>query len=413
MLFKRKILRTIVLASAILAFIMPVYSQDMFVFEGKRKQQSIAFKKSRGLMVLQMFINNKGPFNFILDTGVGSLIITDTTLHQSLDLKHLRKVEINGLGEKEPLIAYITPFLRLQIGNAIYKSTSAAILKNDVFNLSAYFGMSIHGLIGYDFFKSFIVKINYDAGILKVYKHRKSRLFKLTEPIPINLINNKPYIQAKVTTQQGAVLPLQLLVDNGSGVALSLESFDDHPFQLPKKIIPANLGVGLSGNITGFKGRVNKLRIADYSFKNLVTAFPRFEDVGSKTKSITRNGSLGSPIFTRFKILFDYQQKQMYLISLRKYNRSFDQDKSGLELITTGENFKRYHISRVDEGSAGAELGMLPGDEIISVNFTKTTKLSLEEITKIFSGGEGKNVFLEIGRGTEISFGVLKLKKMI
>lgn len=413
MLFKRKNLRTIGLTLAILAFSVPVYSQEMFVFEGARKQQNIAFKKSRGLLVLQMFVNNKGPFNFILDTGVGSLIITDTTLHQSLNLKYLRKVEITGLGEKEPLVAYTTPFLRLQIGKAVYKSTAATILKNDVFNLSAYFGMPIHGLIGYEFFKSFIVKINYEAGILKVYKHKKPRLAKLCKSIPIKLINNKPYIEAKVTTQQGDVLPLQLLVDNGSGVALSLESFDNQPIQLPQKNIPASLGVGLSGNITGFKGRISELKIADYSFTNLVTAFPRFEDVGSKTIAVERNGSIGSPVFTRFKILLDYQQGQMYLMPLRKYNRRFDQDKTGLELVTTGEDFTHYHVSRVDVGSAAADFGMLPGDEILSVNFIKASKLSLEEITKIFCSNEGRNVFLEIGRGTEVILGVLKLKKMI
>lgn len=413
MLSKRKTVRTIVLALAISAFTMPVYSQDMFSFEGKRQQQLIGFKKSRGLIILQMTVNNKGPFNFILDTGVGPLIITDTTLHQVLDLKYLRKVEISGLGERDPVVAYTTPFLRLQIGTAVYKSASGTILKNDVFNLSAYFGMPIHGLIGYDFFKSFIVKINYEAGILKIYKHRKSRLFKLVRPTPITLINNKPYLQAKVTTQQGNVFPLKLLIDNGSGIALSLESFGEQPFKLPNKFIPASLGVGLSGNITGFKGRVSKLLIADYNFNDLVTAFPRFEDVGSKTLSITRNGSIGSPIFNRFKILFDYQRNQVFLKPLRKFNRPFDQDKSGLEINITGENYKRYHISRVDEGSAGADLGILPGDEILSVNFTRSSKLTLEEIIKIFCGEEGKTVFLEVARGEEITFKALKLKKAI
>ncbi len=413
MFYNLKPKQIIFILCLILAFTMPVYGQEGFVFEGKRNKEVLAFTKSRGLIILPMYINGKGPFNFILDTGVGSLIITDAKLKDSLNLKYLRKIEIDGLGENDQLVGYSTPFLKLKVGNAIFESASAAVLTSEDFNLSGYFGMPIHGLLGYDFFNSFIVKINYDAGLLKIFTKEKRRLFKNGAKIPLSIIDKKPIIMASVVTDRGKKLSLKLLIDSGSGHPLSLESFENKPIDLPNDFVNANLGVGLNGNIKGLKGRVKKLSVGRFSLDNVLTSFPYFEDVGAKVKINTRNGSIGNPFLSKFKIVFDYQKNHVFLKPLKSFKKPFNYDKSGLELITVGENFDRYIVGKVEPGSAGDEFGILIGDELLEINFNKVSELGIREVIKTLSSEAGRTLFIEIARGDKLVVGILTLKKRI
>lgn len=403
----------ILLFCCVFAFIVPVFSQDQFELIGNRKREVIGFKKSRGLIVVPMYINKKGPFNFILDTGVGNVIITNPRLKDSLNLQFLRKIEINGLGEKEDILAYSTPYLNLKIGNTQFKSAAVAVLANDVFNLSGYAGLPIDGLVGYDFFNSFIVQINYEAGVLKVYNNKDSKLYKKGTKISIEIKEKKPYLSATATTDQGEKLPLELLIDTGSGHPISLESYNNKAFPLPNKFVIANLGVGLGGSIRGFQGRINELKIGKFHFNNIVSSFPYYEDVAAKNTSVSRNGSLGNPIFRKFNVLFDYKSNAIYLKALSNYIEPFEYDMSGMDLVAAGNEYNRYVVTRVERQSAADEFGLEIGDEIIGINFNPAAKMSLEEIIKILSSKEGRTLFVEVKRGEESFGGVLTLKKRI
>lgn len=409
----KKSLHKILLLLAISAFTMPVWAQGHFVFDGKRKQETLVFKKSRGLIILPLYINGKGPFNFILDTGVGPLVITDAHLKDSLQLKYIRKIEINGLGEQDNLTAYSTSFLELKVGSATFNGASAAILDSDIFNLSGYLGMPIHGLLGYDFFSSFIVKINYQASVLKIFSTDRARLYRKGAKFPLVMINKKPFIDASVETDEGKKLWLRLLIDSGSGHPVSLESFNNQPFDLPKHFVDANLGVGLNGNIRGFYGRINTLNIGKFKLGDVLCSFPFFEDVGAKADPDTRNGSIGNPLLSKFSVVFDYQKGHVFLKPLANLKNPFDYDKSGMEIVAGGKNFDRYMVNRVEPQSAADDFGILPGDEILAINFKKTSAMSMAEIIKILSSEDRRTLFIEIARGDEFIAGILKLKKRI
>jgi hypothetical protein len=50
----------------------------------------------------------KGPFNFILDTGVGLMLITEPKMIDSINIKSSRTIKISGLGEKTDFEALVT-----------------------------------------------------------------------------------------------------------------------------------------------------------------------------------------------------------------------------------------------------------------------------------------------------------------
>ena len=393
--------------------IEPVFSQNTFEFAGKRKKEQISFKAVRGLVVVPMYINHKGPFNFILDTGVGITIITDPHLKDSLNLKYLRKIELGGLGDKIELTAYTTPFLNLRIGSTEAKSCAAAILDDDILNLSNYAGMPIHGLIGYDFFKSFKVRINYNSQFLKIYQNSLPKLINKGNKIELQIEGNKPYMNISISNAKHQEIPLKMLVDTGSGNPICLETYQKNTFPLPDKFVTANLGVGLSGNIRGYKGRINQLKIGKYLLDSVIAAFPYYEDVGAKITSVNRNGSIGNTLLKKFDVLFDYQNSCMYLKGNNTLKEPFEFDMSGMELTSSGKNFDSFFVNRIERGSPADNLGIKIGDQLLRINFNSTDKLSLDEIIKLLSSRNGRNLYLEMLRNNEVYVSVLTLKRRI
>ena len=103
----------------------------------------------RDLIVIHLDINDKGPFNFILDTGVGLMLITDPGLVDSINVQNKRTLKMSSLGEGADIEAYVTSALRIDIPGLISYDVGAAILKKDLLGLSNYAGIPISGLLGY------------------------------------------------------------------------------------------------------------------------------------------------------------------------------------------------------------------------------------------------------------------------
>src|SRR6266567_260371 len=79
-----------------------------FDITGHRKRVNIPFRMVRNMVVIKLKINGKGPFNFIMDTGVGLMIITDPKLIDSVNIQGKRILKLSGCGEGEAYDAYIT-----------------------------------------------------------------------------------------------------------------------------------------------------------------------------------------------------------------------------------------------------------------------------------------------------------------
>lgn len=402
----------LLLMTAVISLAPMGANAQQFSFAGKRNKDAINFTVVRNLVIIPLYINGKGPFNFILDTGVGPMIITDTTLIKSLDLKNLRPIKINGLGKGLEIDAFLSGDISAKIGKATISNMPAAILKEDIFGLSSYVGTRIYGLLGHSFFSSFIVELKYSNKRL-LFSMPGTKKKMRGEKIPLQIINNKPYINLDIETARLGKITVKMIVDNGASHAISLETYKDEPFPAPSNAIKANLGVGLSGPISGSIGRIPSVHLGSFSMKDVVTSYPVHSDVAAKTYLQGRNGNLGADILNRFNIIFDYADEAMYIRQNQYYKRPFEHDMSGIEFFMEEIDKKRFFISRVEPNSPAEQSGLLPEDEILTINFVRTSKLSLNDITRIFRSEDGKPVFISVYRNGSVLIRLIKLKKRI
>lgn len=383
-----------------------------FDLDYHKKKVTIPFRLVRSLMVIKLSINHKGPFNFILDTGVGLMIITDPKLADSIYIPNKRTLKIPGLGEGEDAEAYVTSPLDVEIPGLVSYDVAAAILKKDLFSLSGYAGMPIHGLIGYEFFNNLAVRINVPDSSLTVWRPKDLKVFRKGVPIPITIEDRKPYVETWVKLQSGENIKTKLIIDLGAGHPLSLETVVKR-YGLPQKFIAsANLGIGLNGPINGYIGRIESLELGKFKIKQVIASFPDANN-NQNTLSVPRDGNLGIGTLKRFSVILDYTHNTMYLKAGSNFKDPFEHDMSGLEYYAAGDNFDRIIINRVEPGSAADEVGLERDDEIVAINFKPVSKMTLEEIDEIFKSRNDRSLLLDVYHDKKLDKVVLTLKRRI
>ncbi|WP_316802337.1 aspartyl protease family protein [Pedobacter nototheniae] len=392
-----------------LFFFSNTQAQD-FSFPKNRTRESLSFKSIKNLIVIPLFINGKGPYNFVLDTGVGPMIITDPTILDSLNFASMRKIKVSGLGV-ETVEAYVSQSINAKIGNATVSRIPTAILKEDLFNLSGHLGLKVYGIIGFSFFNSFVVDIRYSESRI-IFYDPDAKIKYRGNKIPIEIESQKPYVMAAVDLPTGKV-NARFLMDTGASHALSMEMLNGGEFPLPAKKIKANLGMTLSGQIKGYVGRIKEFYLGNYKFKNVIAGFPDFQSISQKIDLSSRNGNLGADVLRKFDIQFNYQEKFICIKPNSYSKQPFEHDMAGMVVYLDQKEYKRVLIGDIDENSPAERSGLCPDDEILSLNFRPMDQYSLNELTELFKSKTDRNLILEIYRDGKIFYKVLKLEQRI
>lgn len=145
-------------------------AQDQFYINNNSDKYVLSFKMVNNLMVIPVEVNGK-KLSFLLDTGVSNTVILNIKVVDSLKLKNIEKIKIQGLGVGEFVDAIKSTNNNIIVGkNITNKNHKIYLILEGGINLSNRIGEEIHGIIGGDLFKDFIIKINYSTKQITFYK---------------------------------------------------------------------------------------------------------------------------------------------------------------------------------------------------------------------------------------------------
>lgn len=431
----------------IFILLLPIVSnsQNGFEFDTSKSKIKIPFQLINNLIIINIELNGV-KLNFLLDTGVENTVLFSLEETDTVAFEKVEKVKIRGLGVGNSIDALLSKDNFIRIKDFVDKKHAVYIVLDQDVNFSSLLGIPVHGIIGYEFFKKYLVEVNYQNKKIVVYKTgfelSKKELNKYSQ-IPITLELEKPYILTKVSLNNSE-LETKLLIDTGSSDALWLFE-NKKSIVCPKLNFEDFLGRGLSGDIYGKRSRIEKIQLGEHEIKSPTCAFPEVSSIENLNFVKNRNGSIGSEILKRFKIIFDYKNQLIYLKKNNLFNELFNYNMSGIEVQHTGkqllkeeielktttknaeisfiDNTRRFkyefvlkplfEITNIRKDSPAEKSGLKKGDVLSKINGRYGFNFSLQDINELFTSEEGKWIIIEVERASKILSFRFQLKKML
>ncbi len=426
-------------------------AQDGFRFKNESdRRESVSFKLINNLIILPVEINGK-ELSFILDTGVNKTIIFNLTENDSIGLANTEKILLRGLGGGDAVEAILSRNNKFKIKDLISYNEAIYVILKDFFDLSSKMGTTIHGIIGYNLLRNFIVKINYKTKRIHFYNPNKYKLKKCRrcEILPMQFYVKKPYIDVEVQldTIGNKLTKVKMLIDSGGSDAIWLFENSKKNIKTPKLFFNDILGEGLSGTIYGNRSRIPKLKIGKFEIEAPTVSF--LDSISTKNaRSLKeRNGSIGGNILKRFKVWLDYRNNKIMLKKNASFKDDFNYNMSGLDVVYSGKQLVRektlknnvdaynqsaernntisfvtnytykfkpsYKIKTVVPNSPASKAGLKENDVILKINGKSSYSFTLNEIFNKFQEKENKKMKITVKRNGEVITYEFRLRKRI
>jgi hypothetical protein len=223
-------------------------------------------------------------------------------------------------------------------------------------------GIPVDGMIGFELFRRFAVRLDYGAGTMTVsdFAHFDSR--DAGTAVPFQFYDHLPFVEGRIGD-----MPARFDIDTGSRVEVDVTS----PFVARAKLrerytkgISTITGWGAGGPSRDYVVRIPSLTLGTVKVDDVVAGLS--EDKGGSISDSNYEGNIGSGLLKQFVVTFDYSRQVMYLNRL--VTKPVDVglfDRSGLWINAEAGG---YRVTAVAAGSPATEGGIAEGDVITAID---------------------------------------------
>jgi predicted aspartyl protease len=258
------------------------------------------------LILLPVKVNDRGPFEFILDTGAGTSLLSPEVAKQ---------LEVKVIGSKEGQSAGGTVAVSLAkvdslaVGEAKVDDVDVGIV--DLAHIGKTIGAKIDGDLGYNFLKHFRVAIDYSNSEIRFDDPKRVESFRRSPKteVPIRLANPaKPLILVDVYANGRG--PFQFAIDTGtSTTAITPELAKD--LSLSTKPIGAGTTAGAHVDVTA--GALNSFQLGAAKIDNMAVVVADFFAMLSNAIGAKLDGIVGYNFLRNYKVVIDYPNETLSL----------------------------------------------------------------------------------------------------
>jgi hypothetical protein len=345
---------------------------------------TVPFEMVGSYIVLDAHINQSTKLKMILDTGLRNTIVTELHPNDSLDLTPGELRDLQGLGSGKNFLAYESAGNNVQVGKIKLTNRLVYAFKEDLFNLSKQTGVKINGLLGVDFFRDYVVQIDYSNRRLRMYRHEQFIAPKGYGVMPMTLHRQKMYIHLSVLETDSARQTIKMLIDTGAELTAWFETLTNKAVNIPEKSIRGRIGEGLSGEINGVFARVQQLCIAEFCVKDPIVAFPDSAAISQIARTSDRDGTIGGQLLNRFNLIIDTNNRKFYFKPNSTFKNTFTYNIAGIEVAHTSGFIPQVEVIHVWKDSPAERAGIQVGDIISEINFQRLSQVSIAEVRHYF-----------------------------
>jgi hypothetical protein len=293
---------------SIASFSMPSYvneaqsnAGDAFAHGSK---STFPFEWRQEMIFVPVRINGSEPLAFVLDTGSTRMLI-DRALAKALGLKTAGIGSLQGAGEGRVPIEFLE---NVNVGLPDLDSKGYEFSTADLKPLQASLGTKVDGILGYEFFRRFVITIDYEAKNMTVTEPQGFHSSDSAQALPIEVKDKWAFVKADLVLPGPVTVQDRFLIDSGSGDAV------DHPIVMKlQSRVSAQSGVGLGDPVQGATAKATSLQLGRYSVPSPVVGCCGATDATSKL--------IGNDVLKFFTVTFDYPASRIWIAPNRELAR--------------------------------------------------------------------------------------------
>lgn len=272
-------------------------------------------------------------------------------------------------------------------------------------------GSHLHGTIGYDFLRRYVVEIDYAAQRLRLYDPQRWSYRGTGVQVPVSTQLRIPVVQATITPAGGQPIPARLVLDLGSAnFAVRLVA----PFVAAHNLgamtgIDAPIGTGVGGMVVGRAARLESASLGTLRIVAPTVAMAlRPEGFFGTTVA---DGTLGAPVFRRTIMIVDYPHDRVIFEPGPGFDAPYEADMSGLSLV--GAAGEAVTVSYVVAGSPAVQAGIAAGDELLAVDGAPARPQEFDALRASFRTAPGATRRLTVRRAGETREVTITLRRLV
>jgi predicted aspartyl protease len=348
----------------------------------------VPFRTYFNLLLVDVAVDGGAPRPFILDTGASGTLVDEAAAEVGPEAER-GAVTVRGAGGEEELA--LVKLDSLALGGARLLGPTVAL--GDLAPLRELIGADVAGVLGYDFLRHFVVKVDYENSRVTFYDAAA-----FAEPagvafIPAETSGGHPIVEMAVGGHRG-----RFVVDLGNPGPIILEGgyvaeHDLIAITSPK--LPALMkGAGGPKVTRAFAVRMDDVTIGPYEIAGPVVVLPAEADA-VQLCGADLVGNVGWEVMSRFTFYVDYPGGRLGLAPSARFDAPFDYDRTGLLLQYAGDH---YVVEEVAAASPAAPL-LAPGDRVVGIDGKAAAEVPLAAWARLRCQPAGTALKLTVERG--------------
>lgn len=308
----------------------------------------------------KLTIDQSEPLHFVFDTGAKANLMHENTASR-LGLQTLGQQMVRGASGS-------TTVQRTMVQSVGLKGLHLNNVNFLVMNIDHLMDEDspLDGVIGAEILNNYVVEINYDQSLIKLYDMGKFKKPEGWQTAQFSLRTyGIPIISSTITLPSGERLTGNYFVDTGAAVTLKLNTPFVNQNELKAKLGP-NYSYTSRALSSESEDKVNLLPAYEffgYQFTNFSIRLSQSTTGVSGFQGF--HGIVGLNLLKRFNTIYHYGEKEMYLKKSVHFDEAFPSNHDGVKVKKVNGAFL---VEDVFPHSAGFKAGIQKGDIIVSVD---------------------------------------------
>ena len=354
----------------------------------RQKEQCIKFKNTGRHISINLKINQYKEGNFYFDTGSPWLIIDSTFYkNQRMSFNYFSKQEISGVGNNRNNIVKVLDTIKIYSNNNTFSSKL-----NLVHNLKSLLGKNVDGIVGFVNFENKPFKIDYISQKIILNPNVNDSY----QEVSIKFDGNFIYLPIELTTNNGASIKGDFLIDTGSYKTILTSEFSDNEAILDSKKVAYRDNGGVSGTHLGYSLFASNVKIDKFKLVDNQIDVSN-DSIGALSKNKNYIGIIGNDMLENFDIIYHPSQSKIWMKPNRNFKKATDYLYKSFILIESNDKNKGWLVGSIYEESDAYKKGLRHKDEVLEINNISVKKLNLEKFDKKLKPNQ--KIKLKVKRG--------------